>query len=133
MDQRKRQSNRAVSHEARFTMKAFIAVTVVIAAGFLQAASAGPRIIKSSTDATGKQHPATAKVSGPATVTCTNASGTNASCYVTGPGVEKQVPKGNNVLTVDAGTVTLICNGSGPLTCEAEIDLSPAAKNSDAK
>lgn len=108
-------------------MKVFIAISLVFAAGLLQVASAGSRIIKSYTDAGGNQQPGTAKVTGPASVTCTNAAGANASCYVTGPGVEKQVPMGHNVFTIGKGTVTLICNGTGPLTCEAQIDISAVA------
>jgi hypothetical protein len=103
-------------------MKVLIAIGAVVAAGFLQAASAGSQTIKSYTDASGNRHPATAKVSTPVSVTCTSVSGTNASCYITGAGIDKQVPKDHNIFTIEAGTVTLICNGSGPLGCEARID-----------
>jgi hypothetical protein len=108
-------------------MKIVIAICLVVAAGFFQAVSAGSQIIKSSTDAAGTQHPGSVAVTGPATITCTKVTGTNASCYLTGPGIEKQVQKSFKALTISAGTVTLICNGSGSLTCEAQIDVSAAA------
>ncbi len=117
----------------RISVAIGVVMALMITPGVLPAASTGSRTLKSYTEAGGTQHPATAKVSGPASVSCTSVGGANASCYVTGPGVEKQVPKGNNVFTVEAGTVTLICNGTGPLTCEAQIDLATAAKKDDDK
>jgi hypothetical protein len=113
-------------------MKIFLTIGLVVAAGCLQAASAGSRLIKSSTEANGNQHPATAALSGPASITCTSVGGTNATCYITGPGIEKQVPKNANVLTIGAGKVTLICNGSGSLTCEARIDTPIPGQKSGA-
>lgn len=110
-------------------MKIFVAIAVVALGGFLLAASASSQIIKSSTDASGKQHPATVSISGQASVTCTSVSGTNASCYITGAGIDKQVQKNFNVVTISAGKVTLVCNGSGALTCEARIDVPPSVEH----
>ncbi|SRR6266481_3253485 len=108
-------------------MKTIIATSLILAGGFWQIAVAGSRTISSYTEASGNQHPGTAAVSGPAKVTCTNVGGKNATCYVTGPGVAQQVPKNGQVGTSGAGTVTLICNGTGPLTCQARIDGPVAA------
>jgi len=110
-------------------MKTVVAVSIVVAVGFLQVAVAGSRTITSYTEANGNQHPGTAAVSGPAKVTCVSVGGTNATCYITGPGVAKQVPKGGQVGTSGAGTVTLICNGSGALTCAARMDGPVDAKD----
>jgi hypothetical protein len=115
-------------------MRTIVVTGLILAAGFWQTAMAGSRIINSYTEASGNQHPGTAAVSGPAKVTCTNVGGTNATCYITGPGVAQQVPKNGQVGTSGAGTVTLICNGSGALTCQARIDgpvAEDAKKGSD--
>jgi hypothetical protein len=109
-------------------MKIIIATTLILAASFVQVAAAASRTISSYTEATGNQHPGTAAVGGPAQVTCTFVAGTNATCYIVGPGVANQVPKGGQVGTSGAGTVTLTCNGNGALRCQARIDGPVAAE-----
>jgi len=108
-------------------LTARIALLLVVA-GLLQFARAGSRSISASTDANGNQHPGTAAVKGPATVTCSSATESAhkpgdppPACYVTGPGVGARVEKGHQVGTTGAGTVTLICNGNGRLTCSAQV------------
>ena len=109
-------------------MKLLMGIGVILVAT-VPVALAGSRVISASTEASGNQHPGTAAVSGPATVTCIFVAGTNATCFVTGPGVAQQIPKGGQVGTSGAGTVTLICNGSGALRCQARVDGAVVAKD----
>src|SRR5882757_2249717 len=85
-------------------------------------ALAGSRILNASTDRSGNQHNESTAVGGAAKVTCTMAAGKNATCFIAGPGVAQQVPQGQNVGTSGAGTVTLSCNGTAPLRCQARVD-----------
>jgi hypothetical protein len=90
-----------------------------------EAKTAG-RVISSTTDANGNQHPGSAAVSGPSSVTCISASGQNPgtytpSCFIVAPGYGGIVNKGNTIGTSGAGTVTLTCNGQVPLSCSASI------------
>lgn len=87
-------------------------------------ASAGSVVISSTTEASGKQHPGTTTVQGPAKVTCIAAHPGlhQATCYVTGPGLGTELKQGASATTKGAGTVTLICNGEGFLSCKAQVD-----------
>ena len=83
--------------------------------------------ISATFDKTG-QHPGTAPVTGPATVTCTNATSNipnpqpKPSCFVTAPGFNGNLDKGQKAGTSGAGTVTLNCNGQGDfLSCSATV------------
>ena|SRR5438876_6558330 len=96
-----------------------ILITLILAVQICVAAS---RILNASVDATGNQHNQSTAVGGPATITCTMAAGKDATCFIAGPGVAQQVPQGQNVGTNGAGTVTLNCNGSAPLRCQARVD-----------
>lgn len=107
-------------------MKKILGICIVLAVA-AQLSMAGSVTISASTDASGNQHPGTHAVGGAATVTCTLVAGTNATCFIVGPGVAQQIPKGANVGTSGAGTVTLTCNGSGALRCSARIDGPVAA------
>lgn len=84
------------------------------------------RVISSTTDRNGNQHPGSAAVSGPSSVTCISASGQNSSqyppsCFIVAPGYGGIVNRGNTIGTSGAGTVTLTCNGQVPLSCSASI------------
>jgi len=85
------------------------------------------RSISATFDKTG-QHPGTAPVKGPATVTCTNATSNvprpqpPPSCFIVAPGYSGQLDKGKSAGTSGAGTVVLNCNGQGDfLTCSASV------------
>jgi hypothetical protein len=104
----------------RFTL----ASSFCIAAVFAFAAST---TISSTTEKSGNQHPGSAAVKGPATVTCTSATGNDPrnyppSCSIAAPGYSGTVNQGKQVGTSGAGTVTLTCNGQAPLRCSAKID-----------
>ncbi len=96
-----------------------IALAVITAVPIALAAS---RVLNASIDKNGSQHNQSTAVGGPAKVTCTMAAGKDATCFVVGPGVAQQVPQNQNVGTSGAGTVTLSCNGSAPLRCQARVD-----------
>jgi hypothetical protein len=90
--------------------------------------AAGSKSISASGDPNGSQHPGTAAIKGPATITCTSASqsvssgGQRPSCFITAPGAGGVVDIGKQVGSSGAGTVTLTCNGQGALRCSARID-----------
>jgi|ERR1700722_11286655 len=113
-------------------MKSILAIAVVLVAGAFQVVNAASRTISSYTEASGNQHPGTAATNGPVTVTCTSVGGTNAACFISGPGVAKEVAKNVQVGTSGPGTVTLTCDGSAPLTCQARID-GPVSAGADEK
>jgi hypothetical protein len=77
-------------------------------------------------------HPATAAITGPATLTCLNAvseapnSKPAPSCHVVGPGFNTDLEIGHTAKLTGAGNVTLTCNGQGPmLRCSARVDIPP--------
>jgi hypothetical protein len=82
--------------------------------------------LQATTDKTGS-HPATAKIAGPALITCMNAVSEtpNAqpapSCHIVAPGFDANVIKGNTAKATGAGDVTLTCAGRGYLRCDARI------------
>ena len=85
------------------------------------------QVISATLDKTG-QHPGTAPVKGPATVTCTKAVSDIPrpqpipSCSIVAPGYSGQLNKGQSAGTSGAGTVTLNCNGQGNvLSCSATV------------
>jgi hypothetical protein len=78
------------------------------------------------------QHPASANIAGPATITCLNAVSEvpngkpTPSCRVTAPGFNGSLNIGQKISMTEAGTVTLTCNGQGPiLRCTARVDIPP--------
>lgn len=78
----------------------------------------------------GVQHPDTATITGPATITCvaTVSDVPNApppTCNVTAPGFSGTLQKGNTAKLTGAGTVTLKCIGQGWARCNARIDIPP--------
>ena len=77
-------------------------------------------------------HPATAEITGPATLTCLNAVSEVAnskpvpSCHVVAPGFTGNLDIGKIVSLTGTGNVTLTCNGEGPmLRCAARLDIPP--------
>jgi uncharacterized membrane-anchored protein len=77
-------------------------------------------------------HPATAAITGPATLTCLNAvsevpnSKPAPSCHIVGPGFNTDLDIGQTAKLTGAGNVTLTCNGQGPmLRCSARVDIPP--------
>ena len=105
---------------------------LVVAVGLVVTlvASAASRTISATTDLNGNQNPGTAAVKGAASVTCLSATQSGIphpgdpppACYVTGPGLANRLEKGQNAGSTGAGTITLICNGQGRLTCSARVD-----------
>ena len=83
----------------------------------------------------GVSHPATAAATGPATLTCLNATSEAQnskpvpSCHLVAPGFTGNLLKGQTANVTAAGTVTLTCNGQGPmLRCTARLDTPPLTK-----
>ena len=83
--------------------------------------------ISATVDKTG-QHPGTAAVGGPATITCTNATSNipnsqpKPSCFISAPGFSGNLNRGQKAGTSGAGTVTLNCSGQGDfLSCSATV------------
>lgn len=80
-------------------------------------------------------HPATAEITGPATLTCLNAvsevpnSKPAPSCHVVAPGFTGNLDIGKTVSLTGAGNATLTCIGQGPmLRCAARVDIPPPTK-----
>jgi hypothetical protein len=98
--------------------------------------------ISARNDNTG-QHPGTAAVRSPATITCVSAGSDifnpqpRPSCFITAPGFSGDVQVNGRVGSSGPGTVTLNCNGQGNvLTCSASIQEGSAGqtkKNSAGK
>lgn len=110
-------------------MKPVVTILVVLFTGLPQIVEARSRTIHATQTANCNGHPVTVAVVGPATVTCLNPTQSiqqpgspPASCYITGPGVARQVLQGGVVATKGAGEITLACHGSGSLTCSARIE-----------
>ena len=83
----------------------------------------------------GVSHPATAAATGPSTLTCMNATSEAQnskpvpSCHLVAPGFTGNLLKGQTANVTAAGTVTLTCNGQGPmLRCAARLDTPPLTK-----
>jgi hypothetical protein len=87
--------------------------------------------LQATTDKAGV-HPATADISGPATVMCINGvsetPNVTVSCYIAGPGFTGILQKGKTANLTAAGTVTLKCNGQGFMRCDARVDIPPPSK-----
>jgi hypothetical protein len=87
--------------------------------------------LQATTDRSG-EHPASAEILGPATVTCINGASetpnTEVSCSVTGPGFTGILTKGKSANLTGAGTVTLKCHGQGYMRCDARVDIPPPSK-----
>jgi hypothetical protein len=80
------------------------------------------------------QHPASANITAPASITCLNATSEvpngkpTPSCRIIAPGFNGSLKIGQKISMTDSGTVTLTCNGQGPmLRCTARVDIPPPA------
>jgi hypothetical protein len=80
----------------------------------------------------GVPHPATTAITGPALLTCMNATSEAPnskpvpSCHIVAPGFTGNLQKGSDVNLTAAGNVTLTCNGQGPmLRCAARLQIPP--------
>lgn len=85
-----------------------------------------------ATSDNGGEHPASAEISGPGTVTCINGvsetPNVQVSCSVTGPGFTGVLNKGKSAELTGAGTVTMKCRGQGYMRCNARVDVPPPSK-----
>jgi hypothetical protein len=76
-------------------------------------------------------HPATATITGPATVTCLNAVSETPNvqpppaCRISGPGFSGILVKGKTANLTGPGDVTLTCSGQGFMRCDARVDIPP--------
>jgi hypothetical protein len=85
------------------------------------------RLVNSTTDANGNQHPGVSSIRPNGTITCTQATqsvnqGQTPACFVVTNSGASTLTKGQNMGTGNGGTMTLTCNGQGRLTCQARID-----------
>jgi hypothetical protein len=88
--------------------------------------------MQASVDTKTGQHPDTATITGPATITCIAtvsdlAGAPPPACNVAGPGFSGVLVKGKGASLTGAGTVTLKCVGQGWSRCNARIDTPPAS------
>lgn len=91
--------------------------------------------ISARSDRTG-QHPGTAAVGSPATITCVSAGSDipnpqpRPSCFIIAPGFSGDVQVNSRIGSSGPGTVTLNCNGQGNiLTCSASIQEGSATRS----
>jgi hypothetical protein len=78
----------------------------------------------------GVQHPDTATITGPATITCIATvsdipSAPPPICNVAAPGFSGNLEKGKAASLTGAGTITLKCLGQGWARCNARVDIPP--------
>jgi hypothetical protein len=110
---------------------AFAAFAIAYTANAQRARLGKVTSLQATSDKSGP-HPATAEITGPATLTCLNAvselpnSNPTPSCHVVAPGFNANLDKGQTAKLTGAGNVTLTCNGQGPmLRCAARVDIPP--------
>ena len=119
----------ATTKEQRELENAKVKVTVDSSNGetaLVASAPAAAQVMTSTTEANGNQHPGSAAIRGPASVTCASAVGSNPrqyppSCNISAPGYYGVVNIGQTIGTSGAGTVMLTCNGQAPLRCTARV------------
>jgi hypothetical protein len=107
----------------------FVRLTHVFFLGGAALCWGAPHEIRALRDIKGNSRPASLAASGAARVTCVRAvqsaplkpGDMRPACYVTGPGIEQQLPINASVQTKGGGTVTLTCTGAGQLGCSARI------------
>ncbi len=78
----------------------------------------------------GVQHPDTATITGPATITCVGTvsdvpTAPPPICSVAAPGFNGNLEKGKGASLTGAGTITLKCLGQGWARCNARVDIPP--------
>jgi hypothetical protein len=95
-----------------------VAVAFACLVGCSQKAATTTSSISAIFDQTG-QHPATAKVTGAATVSCSDGSGSQGNpvdCMILAPGYMGEVALHKSVSITDAGMVQLTCSAQGRCT-----------------
>jgi len=121
----------------RITLVAVLAVAMFATAytGSAQRSHLGKVQSMQATVDTGVSHPATAAITGPAAVTCMNATSEAQnskpvpSCHIVGPGFTGNLAKGQTANFTGAGNATLTCNGQGPmLNCIARVQTPPPSQ-----
>jgi hypothetical protein len=111
-------------------LHSLLAVAVLTLAYQAHAQRTRPATVQSlqATSDKAGQHPSTADITGPKTITCLNAASETPngrpapSCHITAPGFSGNLNKGESASATGAGTVTLTCNGQGFLRCNARIN-----------
>jgi hypothetical protein len=110
----------------------FVAILFLACAAGAQRARLGKVQSLQATSDNAGQHPASLNITGPATLTCLNSVSEvpngrpTPSCRVTAPGFNGSLNIGQKISMTSAGTVTLTCNGQGPmLRCSARVDIPP--------
>jgi hypothetical protein len=81
--------------------------------------AAAGQVLTASQDANGNQHPASAGITRPSTVTCISAVGNPG--YPASCSINNQIVNVNNSVGA-SNTVYLTCNGQGALRCSARIN-----------
>jgi|SRR3984957_19196441 hypothetical protein len=117
------------NHASRFCILS-IAMLALVLPGFAQRARRGTvRSMQASFDK-GVQHPDTATITGPATITCIATvsdvpTAPPPICNVAAPGFNGNLEKGKAASLTGAGTITLKCLGQGWARCNARVDIPP--------
>jgi hypothetical protein len=111
-----------------------LAVFALAYRGYAQRAPHGKvQSLQATSDKAGA-HPATATITGPATVTCLSAVSETPNvqpppaCRIAGPGFSGILVKGKTANLTGPGDVTLTCSGQGFLRCDARVDIPPPTK-----
>jgi len=84
--------------------------------------------LEATSDASGV-HPDKVDITGPVTFTCLAAFSETPhvrpepSCRISAPGFNGTLKKGEAGKATGAGTITLTCNGTGNLRCNARVDI----------
>jgi hypothetical protein len=111
---------------ALHSLLAVVVLTLAYQANAQWTRPAKVQSLQATSDKAG-QHPSTASITGPKTITCLNAASETPngrpapSCHITAPGFSGNLNKGESASATGAGTVTLTCNGQGFLRCNARI------------
>jgi hypothetical protein len=111
----------------------FTILALACATGAQRARPGKVHSLQATSDKAG-QHPDSANIPGPASITCMNATSEipngkpTPSCRIAAPGFSGSLNVGQKTSMTEAGTVTLTCNGPGVmLRCTARVDVPPPA------
>ena len=118
------------SHQVSRVCILAAAALAVALPGLAQRARHGTVRSMSASFDKGVQHPDTATITGPATITCiATVSDVPTSpapiCNVAAPGFNGNLEKGKAASLTGAGTITLKCLGQGWARCNARVDIPP--------
>jgi hypothetical protein len=113
----------------RFCILGFAAVLVAVPSLAQRAKRGTVRSMQASFDK-GVQHPDTATITGPATITCVATvsdvpTAPPPICNVAAPGFSGNLEKGKAASLTGAGTITLKCLGQRWARCNARVDIPP--------